>query len=197
MERSEIRDQHPRITLRAMRASKAPPSLFFSRRGRARIPTRIPHPLGNPRARGTPGFQRSPWPHARSESAHEIVVTTDRRKRRRSARGVSGLLCDNPGGQTPLTGIAGRTFLISSAGDPRPVSRIIAAWASAEERTSCAPQRPPHPAPRLMTLIRRPLDEAGCRDLDQGKMAEIRNLFLLPHISASCPGRAAAWSEAK
>ena len=62
------------------------------------------------------------------------------------------------------------------------------------------PQRPPHPAPRLMTLIRRPLDEAGCQGLDQGKMAEVRNLILF-HLGAassfdqpqsSCPGRAAA-----
>ncbi len=38
--------------------------------------------------------------------------------------------------------------------------------------------RPPHPAPRLMTLIRRPLDGTGCEELDQGKMAEIRTIIL-------------------
>jgi hypothetical protein len=62
-----------------------------------------------------------------------------------------------------VTGIAGRTFLLSSAGDPRPVSRIIAAWASARRDTSFAHTRPPHPAPRLATLMKRPLDEAGYR----------------------------------
>ena len=90
-------------------------------------------------------------PHERSR--HEPPVA------RRSARGVSGLLCDNPGGHTPLTGIAGRLVLLSSAGDPRSVSRIIAAWASARRSTSRARTRPPLPAPRLMTLIRRPLQQ--------------------------------------
>ena len=69
---------------------KALPSLFFGRRGRARRPHLHSLPFGwrisggpdkrAARARGTPGLQPSPWPHALSVEAHEQVVTTDRRK---------------------------------------------------------------------------------------------------------------------
>ena len=55
--------------------------------------------------------------------------------------------------------LAGAANFLSSAGDPRPVSRIIAAWAPAACATSCTQQRPPHPAPRLLTLMKRPLQQ--------------------------------------
>ena len=77
-----------------------------------------------------------------------LKVTTESRERRRSARGVSGLLRDNPGGQTPLTGIAGRLVLVSSAGDPRPVGRIAAAWASARRVYVLHPSRGHRTPPR-------------------------------------------------
>ena len=53
--------------------------------------------------------------------------------------------------------------LLSSAGDPRPVSRIIAAWASTGAGIRLVPcQPPPHPAPRLVTIAIRPsVDGAG------------------------------------
>ncbi len=129
------------------------------RRGRAFDPSSHSLPSHDRKGARNAGLSACPWPHAvvsispHERSRHEPPVA------RRSARGVSGLLCDNPGGHTPLTGIAGRLVLLSSAGDPRPVSRIIAAWASARRSTSRARTRPPLPAPRLMTLIRRPLQQ--------------------------------------
>jgi hypothetical protein len=62
--------------------------LFFSRRGRARSPNLAFPPSGNPRARGTPGFQPSPWPHARVSKAHEQSSPRTAERIRRSARGV-------------------------------------------------------------------------------------------------------------
>ena len=93
---------------------------------------------------------------------------------RRSARGVSGLLCDNPGGQTPVTGIAGRTFLVSSAGDPRPVSRIIAAWASAAALASQAPTTATASRPASHDADQTPLRTERDGDLEPREDGEIK-----------------------
>jgi hypothetical protein len=73
---------------------------------------------------------------------------------------------------------------LSSAGDPRPVSRIIAAWASARRDTSFAPTRPPHPAPRLATLMKRPLLRGGTGRRRAGEGGKNKEFY--PSIGKSC-----------
>jgi hypothetical protein len=77
---------------------------------------------------------------------------------------------------------------LSTARAGRSDRRDATAWASAAGRTSCAPQRPPLPAPRLVTLMKRPLvtgrDAWSMAGEDGGIMNKILDRF-----QASWPGR--------
>ena len=164
--------------------ARASSPVLFEAPGAPLVPRRIPSPRTIARARGKPGFQPAHGPMRHVEFVRMSLVATNRRTARRSARGVSGLLHACPGGVTFSNHRCGdydrwpaRMWHPRLPWPPRPQvpaayrRRDRTAWASVWRSTSRAPARPPLPAPRLMTLIRRPLQQ-GRDDEDYSPSSE-------------------------
>jgi len=107
--------------------ANAPPPVLFEAPGLPSFQTSVPSPLASARARGTPGSQPARGPVRQSERSHRIgshhgpAVTPAFRARCEWLALRQPRRTDDPVAGFPL---------ISSAGGPRPVGRITAAWAS-------------------------------------------------------------------
>lgn len=130
--------------------AKAPPALLFGRRGRAlgsrSVALFVLHIacMRYARARGTPGSQP-----ARGPVRHAKLATRDCSHHGKPFASAFRARCVRLALRQPrrTDALARAANLVSSAGDPRPVGRIIAAWASAGARCvtsrACGHRTPP------------------------------------------------------
>ena len=131
--------------------ANAPPPLLLRRGARRRQkPCLISIPALEGRAERR-ALSLPAAPCGRLSLVHTSKFTTNRRRIRRSARGALRVCSNVPGGQSSTAHAGsrlGRTRL-----EPVPPARNVSR------------KRPPHPAPRLTTLIRRPFERDGIKGL--------------------------------
>ncbi len=142
----------------------------------------------------------SPWPMRDVCRAHEIGSTTNRRK----DSGVPRAVFEACSATTPEDRHRGPAkpggFLVIlrrsqacadcvhlSARDPRPVSRIIAAWASAGCDTSFAPNGHRIPPRVSLTLMKRPFSRDGIKGFKSYNRENVKRRFDKDKVIPLCP----------